>query len=199
MRLLVCILLVGCGQAGEIATNSYRCTMEGELCHEAVTNSRETEAEEGTDDDSGWQGDPGIPGRDGRDGTDGSRGPAGDTGERGQEGPGGSPGEPGTQGEPGIGCFAERVAEGAQITCGDEVTIVYDGEPGVDAPPIEVIDPCGTQGANDEILIYTGEYLLRIVKRGSNWYLGTRLPGNYTTIDGTGCNYTVNTDLTVSW
>lgn len=195
--LILTILITGCGQAGELATNSYRCSTEGDLCHEEITNPP-TQTDTGTT--PGQAGSPaaGIPGRDGRDGTDGAIGPAGS---RGAEGPTGNDGATGTQGEAGVGCTAEGITNGAIVTCGDTQVVIYNGQ---DAPPTpytvdHVIDPCGHQTTFDEVLlVMSNGQILAHFANGADQFLTLVPPGNYTTTDGSRCAFTINSDMSIS-
>lgn len=116
------------------------------------------------------------------------------------------------------GCVVEKVPEGTRVTCGDDSVIIEDGENGDPGTPgedgsdgvpgddgkdgddgiVSIIDPCGDDPGNqDEILIVTtdGDILA--------WYKDLGLvilePGNYVTTDDQACNFTVGSDLSVSY
>lgn len=210
-QIILMISLQSCGQIGEIATNSYRCTMEGELCHAEVTNGTDTEERDHVQ---------GLPGKDGRDGTNGHNGAQGPQGAMGPSGPAGEPieGPQGPQGVPGVGCSAVQVSNGAVITCGSDVVVILDGEDGQDgeqgpagqdAPPTaytvtELIDPCGDQAGFDEVLLRLANGTLIAYYSSGNGnnrveFLATIGPGNYQTTDSHHCQFMVHTDLSVTW
>lgn len=124
--LWIYLVLVGCGQVGEIATNSYRCTTQGELCHEPVTNSAGTDSG-GREAVQGLPGRDGRPGTDGRDGEPGAMGPSGPAGES-ISGPQGPQGAEGAAGPAGAGCSIQELEEAVVITCGGSSVIIYQDE-----------------------------------------------------------------------
>ena len=80
------------------------------------------------------------------------------------------------------------------------ITIVCDGEP--DATPYGIsvlIDPCGPQGDNDEIIVrLTDGSLLFHYSHGNKQFLSILSDGNYETTDGTKCSFYVNSGE-VTW
>jgi hypothetical protein len=137
----------------------------------------------------------GQPGRDGVDGRDGSDGAAG------------------------AGCEVSEIlpsilapAGGALISCGPNTVIVYNGvngEDGEDAtlPPtsiVEVINPCEDHPTVvDEVILKLQDGNLLASFSDNQSGLNTRFsllqPGNYMVTDGSGCFFTVNSDMSVSW
>ena len=198
-RLLPLIVIVSCGQLGEISNNSYKCTAEGKLCHAEVTNSS------GTDTDR--QDIEGVPGPAGKNGTDGARGQDGATGPKGDTGATGPAGRDGTDGKDGTSCSEERVSNGAVITCGDDVVVLFDGTDGTDGVDgtdgqdtpqtpysvVNIIDPCGKQGVFDEVLLElaNGEILAHY-SHGDKQFLTAISNGYYVTTDGTNCYFHVD-------
>ena len=79
-----------------------------------------------------------------------------------------------------------------------------DGADGKDADAsefdiVEVIDPCGDEAAFDEVILRLANGELLAYFAGSDGFLTLIDPGNYVTTDGTGCQFTVNSDLTVTY
>lgn len=206
--LLAMFLLTRCGAVNE---NHYHCINRGENCHE-------TNTEEGTPysvGPEGREGPQGIPGKDGQahDGATGPRGepgeqgPVGPSGETGPQGPQGPGGNPGPQGESGYSCSVQSAIGGALITCTDGTQAVIlngqNGADGQDAPPTaytvdHVVDPCGHQVSYDEVLlVMSNGQILAHFASGSNQFLTLIPPGNYITTDGSGCYFTVESDMTV--
>jgi hypothetical protein len=66
----------------------------------------------------------------------------------------------------------------------------------------KIVDPCGNGPGYDEVFFRTSTGMLIASFSDNASGLNTRfaelVPGNYTTTDGTGCNFTVNVDKTVS-
>lgn len=78
-----------------------------------------------------------------------------------------------------------------------------DGVIPVTPSPITIIDPCGKQTANDEVIIrLANNTLISSFSDSANGY-NTRFallkPGNYITSDGTFCNFTVQPNLDVTF
>lgn len=116
-------------------------------------------------------------------------------------GPKGETGAPGQDGRDGQSCTVTQVANGALISCPDgSRTAILNGAPGADGQPApataytvtELIDPCGPQGAYDEVLLKlaNGQILAHFAS-GAKQFLTIVPPGNYTVTDGTGCKFTV--------
>lgn len=106
-------------------------------------------------------------------------------GERGEKGDAGSRGETGTSGPRGE--VGETGATGPIGPIGPASQVV-----------IEIVDPCGKQARDreEEILLRIPGNAVVYMKRK---YLTVLSPGVYTTVDGTGCIYTVHPDTTISW
>lgn len=133
-------------------------------------------------------GPPGPQGLDGLPGRDGASGEAGEPGSVGPEGAAGPIGEQGPRGEPGL-----------------------PGTDGVDGTSavLEVIDPCGAQADEDEVLLRIDSLVCRDEFECTDLYTATmdeegpyltgRYPGEYITQDGSECRYVVDEDLNVSW
>jgi hypothetical protein len=65
---------------------------------------------------------------------------------------------------------------------------------------MEVIDVCGNHPTKqDEVLLRVGTVVVASYKNGTKYILTQLAPGNYSTNDGTGCNYTVHADGSVTW
>ena len=109
-------------------------------------------------------------------------------------------------------CSVQEVAGGSLISCPDgSEGFVANGEQGENGENgenglnssffiIEIIDPCGNESGNDEILFRTNtEQILAIGHRGARDFFTLLLPGEYRTEDGTKCYFTVNADYSVSW
>lgn len=127
-------------------------------------------------------------------------------GTNGQDGQDGQDGEAGQAGE---SCSVARAENGAIISCGTETVVVYDGidgqdgENGIDGNDavVEIIDPCGDNpGKFDEVLLRlpSGE-LLAYFEDGDKRFLSLIGAGNYRTTDKQACNFSVDSDLNVSW
>lgn len=135
-------------------------------------------------------------------------GPPGKDGLRGPVGP---------EGPAGTGCTVMQASNGAVINCAGGTSAVVlngedgadgvDGEDGADAAPTaytftEVIDPCGQESTFDEVLfrMHNGDLIaLYYDKKKKESFLTTIGPGNYITTDGTGCSFSVGTDMSVTW
>jgi hypothetical protein len=130
------------------------------------------------------------------------RGPQGVQGNRGASGLVGAPGIDGSS------CSVESVSNGAVITCEDGTSTVIlngaDGQDGSDAQPtaysiVEVIKPCPGSGYREVLLrTYNGEILAHY-SHGSKQFLTFLTPGNYQLTDGSSCNFTVHSDMSVTW
>lgn len=116
-------------------------------------------------------------------------------------GPKGETGAPGQDGRDGQSCTVTQVANGALISCPDGTsTAILNGTPGADgqtAPATaytvtELVDPCGPQGAYDEVLLKlaNGQILAHFAS-GAKQFLTIVPPGNYTVTDGTSCRFTI--------
>jgi hypothetical protein len=190
----------GCGQW----ERQYPCVVEGNDCEK--TEAGYEEESTGNSED---------PGR--SEGKAGSRGPAGKDGDPGLDG------ATGPSGDPGESCAVTSVVGGALISCGDTSVLLFNGTDGMDgadgtngqdgedgeegtpgtpgapatAYPVTQVDPCGNHPTKtDEILLLIPGAVLRI---HNDKYLVALAPGTYSTADGSGCNYTVLPDYSVSW
>jgi hypothetical protein len=80
-----------------------------------------------------------------------------------------------------------------------------DGKDGMDASllPFSIVgfvDPCGPQSTYDELLIQLANgHLVAHFSRGNRQFLTSIGPGHYVTTDGTGCKFTVQNDMTITW
>lgn len=126
------------------------------------------------------------------------------------KGPAGPQGPKGDTGSPGQNCTVQEALNGAVILCPDGTNVlVLNGTNGVDGLPApapssytisEIIDPCGRQGAFDEVLLRltNGQLIAHYSGHGDN-FLTLISPGNYITTDGTRCNFNVTNSLGVTW
>lgn len=138
------------------------------------------------------------------------------------QGPEGPRGPRGPAGEVGPGCTVNPMSNGAIIECEDGSNALIfngqngtdgldgqagqDGQDGKDAEPgmytfEEVIDPCGPEGAFDEILFrtYNREIIAVYYEKKKYGFLTFLSPGNYITTDGTKCAFTVTSEGEVIW
>lgn len=224
MRYFLCALLFssGCGESGEITTNSWKCSTQGELCHERVSNQTNPD---GTDYEGpqGTQGLPGTDGRAGTNGTDGATGPMGPSGQNGQtvigpQGPSGAPGTPGSDGAPGLPCTVEPGTGGALVRCPDGSSVFisnglnglngtngHNGTDGQNAPPtvytvVGLVDPCGdAPGIYDEVFLrlQNGTLIASFSdnSNGQNTRFSVIGQGSYVTTDGSNCYFSVDSNL----
>lgn len=76
------------------------------------------------------------------------------------------------------------------------------GVDGLDAVA-DIIDPCGKQGAHDEVILVLSDGQLLASFSDAASGLNTRFsligPGNYVTTDGTNCHFSVDSDLNVTF
>lgn len=142
-------------------------------------------------------------------------------------GPVGNTGEsiPGPTGEAGSSCTVTQIQPteeapqgGAEISCedgtqaqvlngssGQQGEMGPPGSDGVDSPPtdytvVELIDPCGNSSGFDEVLLRLANGMLMAhYSSGNLQFLTVVGPGSYRTTDASACNFTVNTQLEVSW
>lgn len=105
---------------------------------------------------------------------------------------------------PAAQCTTTEDLGGYLITCTDGLELYLprpvDGEDGLDGQDavIEVIDPCGKQANNDEVLLRLSDgKLYAYFEQGSHRFLAEITPGNYQTTDGTNCKFRVSNDLQV--
>lgn len=205
-------MLTGCGESGEIATNSFHCMAHGVECHDNVTNK----ADRDNPDYQGPSGVPGVPGPTGRSGTDGSVGPEGPVGPSGSsgatvigpQGPVGTPGIDGQQGPDGRPCTVEPGSGGALVRCPDGTSVfIQNGAPGADgqdAPPtaytvVEMINPCGdAPGIYDEVFLRLANGTLIASfsdsSNGNNTRFSILTAGSYVTTDGDSCYFSVDSN-----
>ena len=176
-------LLVGCGSPDPV-----NCAVWGEQCHVRAERGPAGVAEAGLN---------------GRDGVDGQGCIVTDSGlvecgngtsfqipapKVGERGPVGEVGPQGVSG--GVGPTGERGPAG---------DVGPKGDSGADAV-VEVIDPCGKQGAYDEILLRLNNgTLIAHYADGAKQFVTIVTPGSYTTTDGTGCQFTVSASGEVQW
>lgn len=79
------------------------------------------------------------------------------------------------------------------------------GSQGIQGPatPINIIDPCGKQSANDEILIRLSDRTIissfSDSASGANTRFALLGPGNYITTDATNCHFTVQPNLDITF
>jgi hypothetical protein len=217
--LTVLILTGGCG-----AYERRDCYISGTEC---LAPENEGEARQGVPGKSGADGQAGKDGTSGERGPAGESGPMGPAGKDGQDGATGSPGvqgpqgQPGTNGNNGSSCSVEDMIGGAIISCTDGTSAILldgqdgasgrdgldgkDGKDGMDASllPFSIVgfvDPCGPQSTYDEILIQlTNGQIVAHFSSGTRQFLASIGPGNYITTDGTGCRFTVRSDMTITW
>jgi hypothetical protein len=129
-------------------------------------------------------------------------GPQGPQGEAGQPG---LDGKDGSDGADGVGCSVQNVSNGALITCGTTTAVVLNGIDGEDAPPttysvVNIINPCGDSSGFDEVLLKLANgSLMAHYSHGNKQFLTLLTPGNYATTDGESCNFTVHSDMSVTW
>lgn len=147
-------------------------------------------------------------------------------GPRGYSGLQGPPGNPGL---PGSSCSVEQAENGSVITCDNGSTAVIlngtngvngqdgtdgqngidgqdgtDGQDGSNATPtaysvVEVIKPCPGSGFREVLLRTYNNQILAHYSQGSKQFLTFLTPGNYQLTDGSGCNFTVHQDMSVTW
>lgn len=120
----------------------------------------------------------------------------------------GPPGPQGPAGKDGNSCSIEKLENGAVITCGGTSVVILngeDGQDGEDAPPTsytvtEIINPCGTNGAFDEVILrLANRQLIAHYSGGGKEFLTIIGPGSYTTTDSAPCSFTVDSNLDVHW
>lgn len=123
-------------------------------------------------------------------------------------GPTGAPGVPGRDGKDGESCKIQRVSNGAIISCPEAQPVVIlngiDGKDGQDGEPalysvVGLVDPCGDFPGFDEVLLRlgTGQLLAHYSSGNGNnrvEFLALVEQGNYTTTDGSGCHFSVDSD-----
>lgn len=158
----------------------------------------------------GVQGEKGDPGTAGHNGAQGDQGP---------QGPAGSVGAPGADGQ---SCTVTSVAPGITapnggsiITCVNGAVLITNGAPGANGAPApatsysitDMVDPCGAQGFQDEVLlILANGSLIGTFSENVNGYM-TRLSlindgVGYQDTDSTGCTFSVATSghtRTLTW
>lgn len=120
----------------------------------------------------------------------------------------GSQGEPGSPGMDGSSCSVSPYTDGAIIQCTDGTSVVvFNGQPGEDGKDVEpgaytitqLVNPCPLiPGQHREVLLRmaNGE-LIAHYSHGSKQFLTLVGPGSYTLTDGSGCNFEVDSALTV--
>lgn len=219
--IITLILLVGgCG-----AYERRDCYISGTEC---IAPENEGEARQGVPGKSGADGQAGKDGTNGERGPAGEGGPMGPSGKDGQDGATGAPGVQGPQGETGANgndgsscSVTENMIGGAIISCTDGTSAVVldgqdgasgrdgldgkDGKDGMDASllPFSIVgfvDPCGPQSTYDEILIQlTNGQVVAHFSSGNRQFLTSIGPGTYITTDGTGCIFTIQNDMTITW
>lgn len=136
----------------------------------------------------------------------------------GSTGPAGQNGADGAPGADGSSCTSIPYINGAVVQCDDGSSVVIlngtdgqdgqdgaDGQDGQDAPPTpfvitELIRPCPLlPGTFREVLLRLGDgSLMAHFAGGGNQFLTTIPPGNYQLTDGSGCDFSVDSDLTVT-
>lgn len=168
------ILLVSCGSVGKDLSEAGKCANKGTGCHD-------------------------------RDAP--QPGPKGDRGETGPQGMPGSIGPRGYTGPKGLSCSVQSLPGGTTISCSDGTSAFIrdgiDGQNGRDAPPTpytvtEVIDPCGSQGTYDEVLLrMSNGKLLAHYASGAAQYLTLIGPGSYITTDNTSCFFSIDSSMQI--
>lgn len=125
-------------------------------------------------------------------------------------------GNDGVNGSDGVGCTTSGVTVssvypygGVAILCGDSSAVITNGAPGATGPSgatavTEIIDPCGdAAGIYDEVILRlsSGQLLASVSDNtsGKNTRFSIIPAGSYTTTDGSHCNFTVNSNLSVTW
>lgn len=110
----------------------------------------------------------------------------------------GGPGEPGKDGKDGSSCSVEALSNGSLISCTDGTSsFVSNGADGQDAPPteftvVEVINPCGSSGGFDEVLLQLADGSFLAYFAGSGGFLTVLNCGqSYVTTDAEACNFTI--------
>jgi len=111
--------------------------------------------------------------KDGKDGSDGQAGAAGKDGSDGADGKDGQDGAAGKDGNNGA-----------------------DGQDSI----IEVVDPCGKESSYDEVLFRLSDgRLYALYYAPPRSFLTYLPPGTYITTDGTGCQFTINSENEISY
>lgn len=127
-------------------------------------------------------------------------GEAGESGKDGQT----VVGPKGERGEAGASCTTTQLANGLRVSCPDGTdAVVFHG---ADAQPsaysiVEIIEPCpDLPGTHREVLLrLSGGGLLAHYSDGAKQFLTWVTPGTYQLTDGSGCIFTVDSDLQVTW
>lgn len=157
----------------------------------------------------------------------GAKGDTGSAGADGQDGVDGTNGTNGTNGLNGTSCTVSKVGNAATITCGTSTAVVTDGTNGTDGAKgdkgdtgntgatgaagtnasgiyiSEVINPCGEEFANDEVLLkLSNGRILALYDGGANEdRLALLAPGNYITTDrvqNRSCSFTITSSYQVT-
>lgn len=168
---------------------------------------------------TGPKGDTGNTGPSGAVGAAGPTGLTGAVGATGALGATGNTGVAGNSGADGVGCSVTSVPVGdtlltyggAVVLCGASSVLISNGAPGAagaDAPPssysiTSVTDPCGdSPGIDDEVFLRLANGQLVWLEVDNSSALTARLslarPGNWMVTDGSGCQFTINSDLSIS-
>lgn len=124
---------------------------------------------------------------------------------RGPVGLNGPAGERGESGSVGVGCVVSEITAssaypngGAVVSCGDSSVAIKNGSNGTAGQNavLEVINPCGDQGAHDEVLLRLADGSLLASFSDSASGTNTRFSvigaGSYATTDGTNCHFAVD-------
>lgn len=97
-------------------------------------------------------------------------------------------------------CSVKEVANGAEITCGDETVLIENGNDAAPHPHSisQIINPCGKDSTFDEVLLrFFDGTLVAYFENGGKRFL-TEIPeGNYMTTDTQACLFSVNSELQV--
>lgn len=171
----------------------------------------------------GVAGQNGSDGSNGTNGSDGAQGPQGASGQNGTNGTNGQDGAQGPQGiagqngSNGVSCTVTQIIPsssyplgGAQLTCGTQVVVVFNGAAGSNAQSytvVQEITPCGAASSpwKEVLLQLAGGDLLGSFSDNASG-LNTRFSnipdGGYVDTDNSGCNFTVSTSgstRSISW
>lgn len=82
----------------------------------------------------------------------------------------------------------------------DSQTVVVNSDVVRSLDVSEIIDPCGSQGAYDEVLLRLGNgQIMAHYASGTNQFLTLLSAGNYVTTDGTNCHFTISASGVITY
>lgn len=126
--------------------------------------------------------------------------------------PQGPKGDQGLPGLNGTSCSVGATSTGAVVVCTDGTYAFINngvdgqnGSDGQDAPTnpydiVAIIDPCGDNGAFDEVLLKMNNgMILAHYSDGTKQFMTLIGPGSYSTTDGHACNFAISNSGVVTW